>query len=235
MSQAVPIISVSNLKKSFKFGKRKKVVLNNLSFSVGQGEWVAIMGPSGCGKTTLLNIIALLDQEFEDGFMTLDDQKITSSLSSTESAFFRSEKIGIVFQDHYLIPHLTVRENVLMPYIWTGEHYSRDFMDKRARTVIEMVGMTERIDFFPEEISGGEKQRISIARALVRKPKLLLLDEPTGNLDVKTGKAILALFQRIAKKQGVTIIMVTHDTEAAKLSDRLLLLKKGSLREIQAE
>ena len=122
-----------------------------------------------------------------------------------------------------------------MPYIWTGEHYSRDFMDKRARTVIEMVGMSERIDFFPEEISGGEKQRISIARALVRKPKLLLLDEPTGNLDVKTGKAILALFQRIAKKQGVTIIMVTHDTEAAKLSDRILLLKKGSLREIQAE
>ena len=234
MSQSNPVLEVKELKKSFRIGRKKRVILNGLNFSVNKGEWLSIMGPSGCGKTTLLNILALLDKKFESGHFILDDERITSSLSSTLRAMYRAEKLGIVFQDHYLIPHLTIRENVQLPFLWTQKRYSRDHMDKRARTVIEMVGLSERIDHFPEEISGGEKQRASIARALVRQPKLLLLDEPTGNLDVKTGKAILALFQRIAKR-GVTIIMVTHDTEAAKLSDRILILKNGSLQEIKKQ
>ncbi|MHA1941057.1 MAG: ABC transporter ATP-binding protein [Candidatus Hodarchaeales archaeon] len=228
MKQTQPILTVTNLKKSYKIGRRKKEVLRNVNFSINRGEWVAVMGPSGCGKTTLLNLLSLLDRRFDDGKIKIEDRDFKSSLSARKSAFIRSEKFGIVFQHHHMIPHLTVRENVQMPFVWANDKFKQSYIDERTETVINLVGLSDRIDHFPDEVSGGEKQRAAIARALVRKPTILFLDEPTGNLDMKTGKAIIALFQTIVNR-GVTTVMVTHDTEAAKQAHRILLLKQGEI------
>ena len=149
-------------------------------------------------------------------------------LKSNQKALFRSTMIGIVFQHHYLVPTLTVKENIEMPFIWSRETISLAEMEERTLAAIELVGLTERINHFPDELSGGELQRTSIARAIVNKPPLMLLDEPTGNLDVKTGKAILNIFKKISNTK-TSLIMVTHDPEAAQLADRILLLKKGEL------
>jgi putative ABC transport system ATP-binding protein len=226
------ILSVENLKKTFVSGRFKLEVLKDINFKIGQGEWVAIMGPSGSGKTTLLNIIGLLDQEYDNGKILIEGNDI-QKLGSSKKASFRSNIIGIVFQNHFLVSTLTALENVELPFIWTSEQkISSKEIEEKALSAIEMVGLTNRANYFPEELSGGEKQRIAIARAISHNPGLVLLDEPTGNLDAQTGKAVLNLFRQIAN-QGTSIIMVTHDSEAAKLADRILLLRDGKVINLQ--
>lgn len=220
-----PILSVSNLKKSFTDGKQTLEILKDINFDIASGEWVAIMGPSGSGKTTLLNLIGLLDQQYDNGSIVFKGKDI-QKISATKKAFFRSTQIGIVFQNHYLVPTLTAKENVELPFIWSKENLSSAEIEKKALSAIEVVGLSDRANYFPEELSGGEKQRVSIARALANKPRLVLLDEPTGNLDAQTGKAVLTVFREIVS-QGTSVIMVTHDSEAARLADRILLLKSG--------
>ncbi|MFX1283212.1 MAG: ABC transporter ATP-binding protein [Promethearchaeota archaeon] len=226
------LLSVSHLKKSFTDGRWKLDVLRDVTFNISREEWVAIMGPSGCGKTTLLNLIGLLDQQ-DNGkiiFEGIDSQ----SLNSQKKALIRSTQIGFVFQNHFLVPTLTVKENVELPFIWSKNNLKLSEIEERTLSAIEMVGLLNRVDYFPEELSGGEKQRIAIARALVNKAQLVLLDEPTGNLDAQTGKAILSIFRRIVD-QGKSVIMVTHDSEAARLADRVLLLKQGKIIPLEQE
>lgn len=224
--QNLPILTVTHLKKSYGAGTSRIEVLRDVTFDVLPNEWVAIMGASGSGKTTLLNLIGLLDSP-DDG-LTIYEGNDIQTLKSNQKALFRSSKIGIVLQHHYLVPTMTVKENIEMPFIWSREKISLAEMEERTLAAIELVGLTERINHFPDELSGGELQRTSIARAIVNKPPLMLLDEPTGNLDVKTGKAILNIFRKISNTK-TSLIMVTHDPEAAQLADRILLLKKGEL------
>ena len=221
------ILSVENLKKSFIVGRMKQEVLKEITFEIGKGEWVAIMGPSGSGKTTLLNIIGLLDQKYQEGQILIEGRDI-KRFGSTKKAAFRSDRIGIVFQNHFLVPTLTAEENVELPFLWSSSKITTSEIRKKTAVAIEMVGLTNRASYYPEELSGGEKQRIAIARAIVNDPALLLLDEPTGNLDAQTGKAVLTIFRQVAS-QGTSVIMVTHDSEAAKLADRILLLRNGQV------
>lgn len=221
------ILSVANLKKTFEEGRQKQEVLKDVTFNITQGEWVAIMGPSGSGKTTLLNLIGLLDQQYENGKILIDGKDI-KKLGIGKKASFRSNRIGFVFQNHFLVPTLTAKENVELPFIWSSTNFKLAEIEEKVLAAIEMVGLSHRSNHFPEELSGGEKQRISIARAIASNPKLVLLDEPTGNLDAQTGKAVLTLFRQITM-QGTSIIMVTHDSEAAKLADRILLLRNGRI------
>ncbi|MHA1966532.1 MAG: ABC transporter ATP-binding protein [Candidatus Hodarchaeales archaeon] len=232
-SQESPIIlSIENLKKTFVSGRFKLEVLKDINFKIEQAEWVAIMGPSGSGKTTLLNIIGLLDQQYDNGKILIEGNDI-QRLGSSKKASFRSNRIGIVFQNHFLVSTLTALENVELPFIWSSEQkISSKEIEEKALSAIEMVGLTNRANYFPEELSGGELQRIAIARAISHNPGLVLLDEPTGNLDAQTGKAVLNLFRNIVS-QGTSIIMVTHDSEAAKLADRILLLRDGRIINLQ--
>ena len=226
-TESSTILSVEKLQKSFASGRLKQEVLKEVTFEITQGEWVAIMGPSGSGKTTLLNIIGLLDQKYQDGRILIEGTDI-KKFSSGKKASFRSDRIGIVFQNHFLVPTLTATENVELPFIWSAGNFSTSEIEKKTSLAIEMVGLTNRATYFPEELSGGEKQRVAIARAVVNDPVLLLLDEPTGNLDAQTGKVVLTIFRQIAS-QGTSVIMVTHDSEAAKLADRILLLRNGKI------
>ncbi len=224
------ILSVQHIRKSYGEGRNRLEVLKDVNFNIKPGEWAAIMGPSGSGKTTLLNLIGLLDKE-DEGHIFLEGTDILS-LKSNEKAFLRSNKIGIVFQNHYLVPTMTVKENVELPFIWSREKINLAEMEERTQAAIEIVGLGDRSHHFPDEISGGEKQRTAIARALVNKNPLLLLDEPTGDLDSQTGKAILSIFRKIANQGDTSIIMVTHDPEAAQLADRVLLLRQGTISEL---
>ena len=228
--QSQNILSVSHLGKSFTDGRWKLEVLSDVSFEISRGEWVAIMGPSGCGKTTLLNLIGLLEQQ-NNGKIVFEGIDV-QGLNSKEKASIRSTKISFVFQNHFLVSTLTVKENVELPFIWFKNKLNSSEIEERTLSVIEMVGLLNRVNYFPEELSGGEKQRIAIARALVNNAQLILLDEPTGNLDAQTGKAILNIFRKIVD-QGTSVIMVTHDSEAARLADRILLLRKGRIIAIE--
>jgi putative ABC transport system ATP-binding protein len=232
-SESSKVLSIANLKKSYVDGRLKQEVLKDITFDIAQGEWVAIMGPSGSGKTTLLNIIGLLDQQYENGEIWIDGNDI-KRLGSAKKASFRSNRIGIVFQNHFLVESLTAKENVELPFIWSSEKLSSSEIEDKAFKAIEMVGLLNRANYFPEELSGGEKQRIAIARAIANNPGLVLLDEPTGNLDAQTGKAVLTIFRDIVS-QGTSIIMVTHDSEAAKLADRILLLRNGMIISLKTE
>ncbi|MFX0182853.1 MAG: ABC transporter ATP-binding protein [Candidatus Hodarchaeota archaeon] len=221
------ILSITNLKKSFGEGKHKQEVLKDITFDIAHGEWVAIMGSSGSGKTTLLNLIGLLDQEYENGKILFEGNDI-KRLRSAKKASFRSDRIGIVFQNHFLISTLTAKENVELPFIMSSQKFNSSVIEEKALSAIELVGLLNRANYFPEELSGGEKQRVAIARAIANNPNLVLLDEPTGNLDAQTGKAVLNLFRPIIS-QGTSVIMVTHDPEVAKLADRILLLRNGKI------
>jgi ABC-type lipoprotein export system ATPase subunit len=225
-----PLLSITNLVKSYGEGRRKVDVLKGVSFNVSHGEWISIMGPSGSGKTTLLNLIGLLDIQ-DDGQIIFEGVNILD-FESDEKAFFRSNKIGIVFQNHYLIPTMTLKENVELPFVWNKEKINLTELEERTFAAIELVGLGDRLNHFPEELSGGEKQRVAIARALVTKCPLILLDEPTGNLDTQTGKAILSIFRKIANQGDTSLIMVTHDPEMARETDRKLLLKQGKILEL---
>lgn len=199
--------------------------VQNVSFMVEQGEFISLLGPSGSGKSTLLGLVAGLEKPSE-GSILLHHQEITG-LNEDKLALLRRKFVGFVFQDFHLIPTLTALENVSFP-LYPVKMDTKE-RQKRAATLLDKVGLAGRTDHLPTRLSGGERQRVAIARALVNEPQILFCDEPTGNLDSSTGKEILDLLTTLNKEQGVTLFIVTHDQEIAKLSNRSLFMQDGEV------
>lgn len=212
-----------NIVKDFRVGNMMTHVLKNVSLKVLQGEFVAIMGQSGSGKSTLLYILGGLDKP-TNGQIYLNGTNI-SQLDNEKMSKMRREKIGFVFQFYNLIPNLNVEENILLPLLLDGK--KKGAYKKQLDEILEIVGLENRRKHTPRELSGGQQQRVAIARALIGKPDILFADEPTGNLDSKTGEKIMRLLQKINKESGQTIIMVTHSPEAAKCSKRIITVHDG--------
>ena len=217
-------LNVRNLKKSFGKKELSNLVLNDISFSINKGEYVAFCGPSGCGKSTLLNILSLLD-EVDSGEYILDGQNVTF-LSDKDKAKLRSQKVGIVFQSFNLIDEITVAENVALPLRYQGMNTRRRL--ERANECLRKVGLEDKSEFFPHQLSGGQQQRVSIARALAANPSILLVDEPTGNLDSVNGDIIMELLWSL-NQSGTTICLVTHDTRYVKHAGRRIDLMDGKI------
>lgn len=221
------LISTENLWKIYQMGKQEVKALSGVSLTISQNEFVALMGPSGSGKSTLMNIIGCLDTPTEGNYYLKG--KLVSTLSDNELAYIRNSEIGFVFQVFNLLPRATAFHNVEIPLIYKGA--KKKEREEKTLNALEMVEMLDRKDHRPSELSGGERQRVAIARALVNEPSLLLADEPTGNLDSKTGQEILNLFQKIHSR-GNTLIVVTHDSDVAKLAQRTVHIKDGKIRDI---
>jgi len=215
------MIQVKDLKKEYISEEVVTKVLHGLSFSIEKGEFVAIMGPSGSGKSTLMHILSLLDRA-SSGEYLLDGKDVTN-FDDGELASFRSEKIGFVFQAFNLLPRTTVLDNVKLPLAYSDKKID---VDARAIEVLESVGLGHRMDYFTNQISGGEKQRVAIARALINYPSVIFADEPTGNLDSKSGTQVMRILQDL-NKQGNTIILVTHETFTAEHAKRIIYVRDG--------
>jgi len=218
------IISTENLWKIYQLGKQEVRALCEATFTISRNEFVAIMGPSGSGKSTLMNIIGCLDTPTKGKYYLRG--KLVSTLSDNELAYIRNNEIGFVFQVFNLLARATAFHNVEIPLIYKGA--KKKEREEKTLKALEMVEMTDRKNHRPSELSGGERQRVAIARALVNEPSLLLADEPTGNLDSKTGEEILNLFRKI-HSQGNTIIIVTHDRDIAEEAQRIIFLKDGKI------
>lgn len=220
------ILEVHNVKKIYtqRLGSVRVTALSNVSFSVEKGEYIAIMGESGSGKTTLLNILAALDKP-TSGSVLLDGTDITS-IKEKNIAKFRRDNLGFVFQEFNLLDNFTVRDNILLPLVLMG--MPQDKMFKRLAPTAKNLGITDLLDKYPYEISGGQKQRTAAARAMITDPKILLADEPTGALDSKSSDELLSLFADF-NKQGQTILMVTHSVKAASRANRVLFIKDGEI------
>ena len=218
------ILEVNNVKKIYttRFGSNKVQALSDVSFSVEEGEYVAVMGESGSGKTTLLNIIAALDKP-TDGEVYLNGRRF-SDIKEAEIAKFRREHLGFVFQEFNLLDNFSIKDNILLPLVLAGKQYHE--MDKRLTPVARKLGISEILSKYPYEVSGGQKQRAAVARAIITDPQLILADEPTGALDSKSSDELLALFSSI-NNDGQTIIMVTHSVKAASNAGRVLFIKDG--------
>ena len=219
------ILSVKNLTKTFKSGDHSLTVLNNVSFNIEKGLTCAIVGPSGSGKSTLLGLCAGLDKP-TSGSVTLNGQEI-SSYSESQLSKIRNEQIGFVFQSFQLIPTLTALENVMVPIELRGVPYYE--VESRALNILASVGLAERTHHYPNQLSGGEQQRVGLARAFIHKPAVLFADEPTGNLDGETGSQIEQLLYELNRDQGTTLIIVTHDRDLAAKCDRVIELKSGHI------
>ncbi len=228
MSEEV-LIEISNLSKIYHLGKTTVYALNDVSLTIFRGEYLSIMGPSGSGKSTLFNMIGALDKPSE-GDVLIAGHRLTK-LSSRELAYFRGNHIGYVFQAFNLIPAYNAIDNVAMPLIFAGTPY--DEAVERAKNVLTRVGLGERLNHRPDELSGGQQQRVAIARALSNNPSIILADEPTGNLDLKTGEDIIKLLSQLCKDLGVTVITATHDHKMLASSDRILWIKDGQVDKIQ--
>lgn len=217
------MIDASNISKSFYVGEQQLNVLNNLNLDVKKGEFVAIMGPSGSGKSTLLQLLGGLDTPTE-GKVTVDDIWI-GGLSEKERTLFRRRNIGFIFQNYQLLPSLTVAENIAFPL--DADKVSNAEINIRIKQLVKVMGLEAKVNAFPNLLSGGQQQRVAIARALSTNPRLLLADEPTGNLDRKKGMEILDLLSQSHQEDRQTIVMVTHDIFAAGYADRIIMLKDG--------
>ena len=220
-------IRLQNLSKGFQEGRVNREVLNDASATINKGEFIAVLGRSGSGKSTLLNLISGIDQA-DRGSVYLDGQDLTA-LNDHERTIFRRHHIGFIFQFFNLIPTLTVLENVMLPLELNGTPPAE--AEGRAKACISEVGLQGREETFPDRLSGGEQQRVAIARALVHEPALILADEPTGNLDEKTGRQVMQLLDRLTRQTGKNLILVTHSAEAASFADRILFLRDGKLVE----
>jgi putative ABC transport system ATP-binding protein len=220
-----PIVVAENLRKYYRKGRQEVEVFRDLSFSVGRGEFVAIMGPSGSGKTTILNLIAGFDSPSE-GQLTVCGCPV-AQMSEAELARWRLRTVGFVFQSFNLISVLTAAENVEFPLRQVGLAAAR--RREQVDRALELVGLAKRRTHFPNELSGGEEQRVAIARAIVTDPELIVADEPTGNLDGEAAKRILSILSTLNEEQGKTVILVTHDESAARYARRKLSLRKGVL------
>jgi len=216
------MLELRNISKTYGQGTAKVVALNNVSFRVNEGDFIAIMGPSGSGKSTLLNIIGGLDHP-SSGEVILDGRRI-DNLDENDFVDIRRNKIAYVFQQYHLLSSLTALENVMLPLIFCGLEKE----EKKASEILREVGLEERVEHRPGQLSGGEQQRVAIARALVNSPSLILADEPTGNMDQKTGKGILDLFVQLNREEH-SIIMVTHNPEIAKHAGQTIVLQDGQI------
>ena len=219
------LVRVENVDKVFKRGSEEIHVLGGLDLAIPEGEFLALMGPSGSGKSTLLNLIGGLDRPSQ-GTIEVGGDRI-DKLSNRHLASWRARHVGLVFQFYNLMPVLTAQKNVELPLLLT--HLSRTQRRKHAAIALDIVGLSHRTDHYPRTLSGGEQQRVGLARAIVTDPTLLLCDEPTGDLDRKSGDEILDLLQALNQEQGKTIVMVTHDIHAAARASRTLYLNKGRL------
>ncbi|HED0722679.1 ABC transporter ATP-binding protein [Campylobacter coli] len=212
------LIQIKNLSK--KFGKVK--ALDNINLNIYKGEWLAIMGPSGSGKSTLLNILSLMDDP-SSGKYILDNEDL-EQINEEQKITLRREKIGLIFQQFHLIPYLSALENVML-----SQYYHSSVDEEDAKAVLEKVGLSHRLSHLPSQLSGGEQQRVCIARALINNPEILLADEPTGNLDEANEKIVLQTLQKL-KNEGKTIVLITHNPGLAKFADRTLILQHGILK-----
>lgn len=217
------ILRTENLSKNYGTGDKKVIALDNLSLKIKTGEFVSIIGPSGSGKSTLLHMLGSVDQPTE-GKIYIEGTDI-SSMDETEAALFRRKNIGIIYQSYNLIPTLNVEKNISLPMLLDGIEPEKEEFHK----IIEMLGLSERLNHFPNQLSGGQQQRVAIGRALIYKPSIILADEPTGNLDSKNSKVILELLKRSNKEYNQTIIMITHDQEVALSADRMITIIDGKI------
>ncbi|HYT93643.1 MAG TPA: ABC transporter ATP-binding protein [Gemmataceae bacterium] len=223
------LIKLVNLRKTYHLGELDVPVLKGVSLSIQRGEMVALMGASGSGKTTLMNILGCLDRP-TSGQYWLDGEEV-SQLSADGRALVRNRKIGFVFQSFNLLARTSALENVIMPLSYTARDLSTREARKRGVALLERVGLGSRIGHEPSQLSGGQQQRVAIARALINRPPLLFADEPTGNLDSRTSKEILQMFQALNAEEGITIVLVTHDANVASYAKRTIRVHDGLIVE----
>jgi len=219
------MIRCIDVRKVYRQGKNEITALDGVSLDIAKGEFAVIMGPSGSGKSTLLHLIGGLDRPSSGELLV--DQRLVGQMADDQVTLFRRTQVGFVFQFFNLLPTLTALENVSLPFVLDGR--SNEEADRRARMLLDRVELEQRKDHLPEEMSGGEIQRIAVARALAFDPPILLADEPTGNLDSKTGDSILSLLREINRDNGCTIVMVTHSQEAARYGNRTILFRDGKV------
>ena len=217
---------MTDIQKFYQMGDERMHVLKNINLSLRQGEYLSILGPSGSGKSTLMNIIGCLDVPTSGRYLLRGRE--VEGMTETELAHLRSSEIGFIFQNSQLLPRLTAQKNVELPLIYAG--IAPRERRKRAEQMLDRVGLSDRKNHYPNQLSGGQQQRVAIARALVGNPSLLLADEPTGALDQKTGRQVMALFQELSA-EGRTIIMITHDTNIASYAKRIVHIIDGELTE----
>ncbi len=227
------MISVEKLSKTYETPGENIHVLTDLDLTLADGETAAIIGPSGCGKSTLLNLLGALDRP-TSGSITIGDQDI-SKFSEEQAAAFRNHSLGFIFQQQHLLPQLTVLENVLVPRLAGDWQEPAAETEKRARELLETVGLSQRLDHLPWQLSGGEKLRTAVARALINRPKLILADEPTGSLDPTSTDTVADLLLDLNRSQGVTLLVVTHNADLAKRMGKTLELRGGSLQQLKTE
>lgn len=220
------IIKLEDVDKFYMETGNKLHILKKLNLEVKRGEFVSILGKSGSGKSTLLNIMGLLDK-IDGGKIWIDDKEV-SSLNEAERNNIKNHFLGFVFQFHYLMSEFTALENVMIPAL-LNNFKNKAEIEKEAKELLEIVGLAERMTHKPNQLSGGEKQRVAIARAMINKPKLILADEPTGNLDEDTGEMIFSLFRKINKERNQSIVVVTHARDLSQVTDRQIYLKRGVL------
>ncbi len=223
------ILKLEKINKSYKEKTEKLHIIRDLDLDVKKGEFLSILGKSGSGKSTLLNLIGILDKP-DSGKIYYSDEEI-KSFKEVRMDKMRNKFLGFVFQFHYLLPEFSALENVMMPGLINSKERKND-LSKRAEELLDTLGIADRLSHKPTELSGGEKQRVAIARALINNPKILLADEPTGNLDDETSVTIHNLLRKINKELGQTIIVVTHSNELAGIADRKVYLKKGIIEEV---
>jgi ABC-type lipoprotein export system ATPase subunit len=222
-----PIIELRDICKTYHMGDIAVPVLRGVSMAVARGELVALMGTSGSGKSTLMHVLGCLDRP-DSGLYRLDGEEM-SHLSADQRAMVRNHKMGFVFQSFNLLPRTSALDNVAMPLTYTADHLSEREARRRAAEMLARVGLQDRMDHEPSRLSGGQQQRVAIARALINRPPLLLADEPTGNLDSRTSEEVLAMFKALNQKEGITIIMVTHDANVALYAQRVIRIHDGMI------
>ena len=217
------VLRTKDLTREYGFGDNKVIALNHVSFSVEEGEFVTILGPSGSGKSTLLHLLGGVDKP-TSGKVYIGGQSIYE-MKERELTAFRRREIGQIYQFYNLIPVLNVEENICLPMLLDHRQAERKDLDE----LLELLGLTERVNHLPSELSGGQQQRVAIGRALISKPKLILADEPTGNLDQKNSREIIKLFRELNEKYGQTILLITHDEKIAEHAERILVIEDGQI------
>lgn len=220
------MIKISNINKFYNLGEEKFHALKNVNLEIKKGEFLAIMGPSGSGKSTMIKILGLLDREYEGEFL-LNDQYVKELDDNTLSRL-RNERLGYVFQDFNLIQRLTIRENIELPMLYSGKA-QKECLHK-VKELLDEINLSDKMNKYPSQLSGGQQQRISIIRALVNNPDIIIADEPTGALDSKTSEQIIDIFKKL-NEEGITIILITHDVNVAKKAKRMVKIFDGILKE----